>query len=79
MVGCHHQLNEHVSEQTPGDSERQGILVCKRGSESVGHDLVTEQQQLPQQCQGMAPLTNKYRTKYLGSQSIMYLGEKAVE
>ena len=43
MVGCHHQLNEHVSEQTPGDSERQGILVCKRGSESVGHDLVTEQ------------------------------------
>ena len=27
MVGCHHQLNEHVSEQTPGDSERQGSLV----------------------------------------------------
>ena len=29
IVGCHHQLNEHVSEQTPGDSEQQGIPVCK--------------------------------------------------
>ena len=24
MVGCHHQLNGHESEQTPGDSEGQG-------------------------------------------------------
>ena len=24
MVGWHHQLNGHESEQTPGDSERQG-------------------------------------------------------
>ena len=23
MVGCHHQLNGHESEQTPGDSEEQ--------------------------------------------------------
>ena len=23
MVGCHHRLNEHEFEQTPGDSERQ--------------------------------------------------------
>ena len=28
MVGWHHQLNEHESEQTPGDSEGQGSLVC---------------------------------------------------
>ena len=28
MVGWHHQLNGHESEQTPGDSEGQGILVC---------------------------------------------------
>ena len=28
MVGCHHRLNEHVFEQTPGDSEGQGSLVC---------------------------------------------------
>ena len=27
-VGWHHQLNGHESEQTPGDSERQGSLVC---------------------------------------------------
>jgi len=28
MVGWHHQLNGHEFEQTPGDSERQGSLVC---------------------------------------------------
>ena len=28
MAGWHHQLNGHESEQTPGDSEGQGSLVC---------------------------------------------------
>ena len=28
MVGRHHQLNGHESEQTLGDSEEQGSLVC---------------------------------------------------
>ena len=28
MVGWHHQLNEHEFEQTPGDGEGQGGLVC---------------------------------------------------
>ena len=28
MVRWHHQLNEHESEQTLGDSKRQGNLVC---------------------------------------------------
>ena len=28
MVGWHHRLNGHEFEQTPGDSERQGSLVC---------------------------------------------------
>ena len=28
MVRWHHQLNEHEFEQTPGDSEGQGSLVC---------------------------------------------------
>ena len=28
MVGQHHQLNAHEFEQTPGDGERQGSLVC---------------------------------------------------
>ena len=27
MVGWHHQLNEHESEQTLGDNDRQGSLV----------------------------------------------------
>ena len=45
MVGCHHQLDGHEFEQTLGDSEGQGSLVCcsPRGhKESVGHDLGTE-------------------------------------
>ena len=28
MVGWHHRLSGHESEQTPGDSEGQGSLVC---------------------------------------------------
>ena len=28
MVGWHHQLNGHESEQTPGDGEGQESLVC---------------------------------------------------
>ena len=28
MVVWHHQLNEHESEQTPGESEGQGSLAC---------------------------------------------------
>ena len=28
MVGWHHQLNGHESEQIPGDGEGQGSLAC---------------------------------------------------
>ena len=28
MVGWHHQLNGHESEQSPGDREGQGSLAC---------------------------------------------------
>ena len=28
MVGCHHKLNGHEFEQTPGDGEGQGSLAC---------------------------------------------------
>ena len=28
MVGKHHQLSGHEFEQTPGDSEGQGNVVC---------------------------------------------------
>ena len=45
MAGWHHWLNGHESEQTPGDSERQGNLAClgSMGSQRVGQDLATEQ------------------------------------
>ena len=43
MVGWHHQLNGHESEQTPGDSEGQGSLVCcSPWGHRVGHDWVTK-------------------------------------
>ena len=47
MVGEHHQQNGHEVEQAPGDSIRQGSLVCcgPWGSQRVRHDLTTEQQQ----------------------------------
>ena len=46
MVGWYHRLNGHEFEQTLGDSEGRGRLVCVlqfMGSQRVGHDLVTEQ------------------------------------
>ena len=39
--GCHHQLNGHESEQTPGDGEGQRSLACcmqSMGSQRGGHD-----------------------------------------
>ena len=30
MLGWHHRLNGHEFEQTPGDGEGQGSLVCRR-------------------------------------------------
>ena len=32
MAGWHHQLNGHESEQTPEDTERQGILAAVHGA-----------------------------------------------
>ena len=46
MVGWHHQLKGHESEQTLGDSEGQGSLACCRPwGCGVRHNLATEQQQ----------------------------------
>ena len=43
MVGLHYQLNGHQPEQTLGDGEGQGSLVCCMqsmglGLQRVGHD-----------------------------------------
>ena len=47
MVGWYHYLNGHEFECTPGVGDGQGSLVCCSpwGTELVGHDLATEQQQ----------------------------------
>ena len=45
MAGRHHWLDGHEFEQTPGDSEGQGSLMCcsqSMGFQRVGHDWVTE-------------------------------------
>ena len=44
MVGWHHHLSGHEFEQTLGDGEGQGNLPFM-GSQRVGHNLATEQQQ----------------------------------
>ena len=47
MVGWHHRLKEPESEQTPGDSEGQGSLMCCSPWDGrVRHNLVIGQQQL---------------------------------
>ena len=44
MVGWQHRLNGHELEQTPGDSEGQGSLVCcSPWGCRVGYHLVTKQ------------------------------------
>ena len=46
IVRQHHQLNGHEFEQTPGESEGQGSLLCYIQSmwlQGVRHDLETEQ------------------------------------
>ena len=45
MVGWHHQLKAHESEQTLGDGEGQGGLCCSPWGHKVRHSLVTEQEQ----------------------------------
>ena len=46
MIVWHHWLNGHEFEQTMGDTVGQRSLVCcKEGSQRVGHNLATEQQQ----------------------------------
>ena len=40
MVGWHHRLNGHEFEQTPGDGEGQGSVLCFQavGLQRVGHN-----------------------------------------
>ena len=40
VVGCHHQLNGHELEQTLGDGEEQGGLVCYSPSVHKELDII---------------------------------------
>ena len=48
MMGWHHQHNVHEFEQTLGDSEGQGSLLCcsPLGLQRVGHGRMTNQQHM---------------------------------
>ena len=51
MVGWHHQLSGHEFEETPGDSEGQGSLVCcSSWGCRVGHNSATKQQYQSIEC-----------------------------
>ena len=43
----HHQVNGQESEQTPGDSEGQGCLVCYSPSGHKESDMTETEQQQP--------------------------------
>ena len=47
MVGWHHQLNGHEFEPASEDGEVQRSLACYSpwGSQKIGYNLVTEQQE----------------------------------
>ena len=57
MAEWHHRLDEHVSEQAPGDGDGQGRRsAAVHGLQRVGQDLATEQQQQQTTgCGDMAP------------------------
>ena len=55
MVGWHHWLNGHDFEQTPGDSEGQGILACS-SPWGCKESSTTEE--------GLNNTTNKVRKRY---------------
>ena len=44
----HHQLNGHEFQQAPVDGEGKPGVLQSMGLQGVGHDLVTEQQQVVQ-------------------------------
>ena len=46
MVGWHHRLSGHESEQTSGDSEGQGSLACCSSWGRKELDMTEQQQQI---------------------------------
>ena len=69
MIELHHRLSGHEFEQTPGDSEGQGSLVCCSpwGSQKVGHNLAIEQKQQSQWWVGSRPSVTQPTTCHTSS------------
>ena len=58
MVGCHHQLSRHESEQTLGDCEGQGSL---ESCSSWDHKELDMTEQLNNKCKHPASLGAHYK------------------
>ena len=72
MVGLHHQLSGLEFKQNPGDSEGQGSLVCcSPWGQRVGHNWVTELNELNDWSPGAAKKKNLPRLE-LSTQDVIY-------
>ena len=67
MVGWHHQFIEHESEQTLGDSEGQGSLVCcspwGRKESDITQQLNSKNLSNPPTCQSLHLCIGDYNEK----------------
>ena len=79
MVGWYHRLNEHMFEQTLGDTEGQGSYAVLQSTESqrVRHDLATEQQEGTKPV-GIFIQTNRICSSVLGKYDVYYGGGSLV-
>ena len=84
MVGWHHWLDGHESEQAPGDGEGQGSLVCcSPWGHRVGHNWVTEQcrdtRRWRRQVEFLNIGGNRHVMKFVGQwESIMFVVSASV-
>ena len=79
MVGWHHCLNGHEFEQTPGDGQRQRSQVfwSPWGSQTVGHNLATEQQQQQNRGCGFDPWVPKISWRRIWQLTPIFLPGKS--
>ena len=61
MVGWHHRLSGHESEQTPGDSDGQGSLACCSSLGCKQSDMTEQQSSWRiRVCFGSSPPLSQY-------------------
>ena len=76
VVGCHHWLNGHEFEQTPGDAEGQGSLACCSPWGHEESDMTEQLNNLPikQSVAAVHPWMCTLRRPSMRNQKILILG-----